>query len=104
MALLLIGLVIFWLGLIIYALVDGFTRRGLSWAPTANTLIFPLGTVCTAWLELSIVMDSPTFRTLTAIFLVILVVLLLVNFVFIGMGLAKGQVLIVRDDPRVKHQ
>jgi tellurite resistance protein TehA-like permease len=102
--LMLIGFSIFWLGLFVFALIQGFTRRGLRWAPTANALIFPLGTVCTAWRELSIVMDSPTFRALTAIFLVILVILLLVNFVFIGIGLAKGQLLIVRDDPRVKHE
>lgn len=103
-ALLLLGFVVFWLGLVIYALIEGFTSRGLSWAPTANTLVFPLGTVCTASLELSVVMDSLAFRVLTAIFLVILVVLLLVNFFFIGLGMAKGQLLIIRDDPRIKDQ
>jgi len=100
----LLGFVIFWIAILVYAIIEGFAKRGLSWQPTANTLVFPLGTVCTAFLELSIVMDSPAFRVLTAGLLVILVVVLLLNFVMTAIGIAKGELLIVRDNPRVKSQ
>ena len=97
----LLGFSIFWLAVFVFAVVDGIAKRQLSWNPMANSLIFPLGTVCTALLELSIVMDSPTFRVLTAGLLVILVVLLLLNFVMTAIGIAKGQLLIVREPPKV---
>lgn len=103
-ALMLAGLASLWLALAVYALGKQAYDRKLSWAPTWNSIIFPLGVFVTAWLQFSIEMDSPAWRTLTAAGIVILVILFMVNAAFTIVKVAKGELLIVLENPRVQQK
>lgn len=103
-ALMLAGLGFIWLGLSIYAMLRSAMRRELVWAHTWNSIIFPTGTLVTSMSSFSIDMDSPAFRVIFAIMLIILVIVFLVNLAFVGTKIWTGQLLIVREDPRVKKQ
>lgn len=49
-------------------------------------------------------MDSPTFRVLAAGLLLILIINALTNAVYTGRGIARRQVLFLKEDPRLKKQ
>lgn len=103
-ALMLAGLAFTWLVLAVYALGKQAFDKKLSWAPTWNSIIFPVGVFVTAWLQFSIEMDSPAWRTLTAAGIIILVILFLVNAGFTILKVAKGELLIVLQNPRVQQK
>lgn len=60
--------------------------------------------MCSAMILFSEQMDSPTFRVLATGLLLILILNAIVNAVYTIRGVARGQVLIVREDPRLKKQ
>ncbi|CAD6584305.1 MAG: hypothetical protein ASARMPRED_001731 [Alectoria sarmentosa] len=87
-ALLLLGHDIFWIICCIFGILEGAFRRQLSYNLTWWGTIFPVvffvraGTMATAFLELSISMDSPTFKVLTTALLLLLLVDYFVNWAF----------------------
>lgn len=81
-ALLLLGHDIFWIICCLFGVLEGAYMRQLSYNLTWWGTIFPVATMATAFLELSISMDSPAFRVLTAAFLLILLVNYFVNWGF----------------------
>jgi hypothetical protein len=60
--------------------------------------------MCSALTLFSEEMDSPTFRVLTTGLLIILVLNVIVNFGFTVRAIAKREVLIVKEDPRLKKK
>ena len=52
----------------------------------------------------SMSLDSPTFRVLSTVLLTVLVLNVVVNFGFTMRAIAKREVLIVKEDPRLKKQ
>lgn len=105
-ALLLLGHDLFWLICCLFGILEGAYMRQLSYNLTWWATIFPVGktstlpvsliirkrsklidlapaaTMATAFLELSISMDSPAFRVLTTVFLLLLLVNYFVNWGF----------------------
>ena len=102
LALMMTGLGLIWLVFSIYLMIERAFAKELKWAHNWNSIIFPTATLVTSLNLLSIEMDSPAFRVLTTMFIIILVGFFLMNTVFTGMGIAKGELLIVREDPRVR--
>ena len=103
-ALMLTGLGFIWTVLSIMGMVIRAVKKELSWSPGWNAIIFPMGTLVTATSLFSEEMDSPAFRVITAGLIIILVAVFLMNTVFTAKGIWKGQLLIVREDPRVKKK
>ena len=60
--------------------------------------------MCSALTLFSEQMDSPTFRVLSTILLIVLVLNVIVNLGFTVRAIAKREVMIVRDDPRSKKK
>ena len=52
----------------------------------------------------SVSLDSPTFRVLSTVLLIVLVVNLIVNLGFTVRAIAKREVLILKKDPRLKKK
>ncbi|EXJ61876.1 hypothetical protein A1O7_02306 [Cladophialophora yegresii CBS 114405] len=104
LALLMTGLGAVWLAFAFCAMIDRAYHRQLIWAPTWNAVIFPTATLATSTLLLGLELDSPFFRIVTAILVVFLVLVFFVNVAFTLRGIFKGQLLIVKDDPRTKGQ
>lgn len=104
-ALLLLGPAVFFTVFSIYGVIDcAITTRKVRWTPSWNAVLFPTATMTTATTYFAVNMDSPTFRVLTSIQLVALVMVYFVNVAFTLTGIFKGELLIVREDPRVKKQ
>ncbi len=127
-ALLLNGLGILWCLFGIYVMVERAVQKQLRWTPAWNAIIcecagnwepcdacdianisylcstVPNATLATSFLLFSIEMDSPAYRVITCIFIVVLVILFLVNIWFTVLRIWQGQLLIVREDWRVKQQ
>ncbi len=104
MALLMTGLGAVWLAFAFCAMIDRAYHRQLVWAPTWNAVIFPTATLATSTLLLGSELDSPFFRVVTVILVVFLLLVFFVNVAFTLWAIFKGQLLIVRDDPRHKGQ
>lgn len=102
-ALLLTGLGIIWLMFSVAAMIERAVQKELEWTPGWNSIIFPTGTLCTAFLLFGIDLDSTAFNVVTCILLIILVIVYLVNVVFTMPRIAAGKLLIVREDPRAKQ-
>jgi hypothetical protein len=60
--------------------------------------------MCTALILFAEQMDSPAFRVLATGLLLILIISAVANLYFTVRGVIRGQVLVVRDDPRLKKQ
>ena len=60
--------------------------------------------MCSALTLFSEQMDSPTFRVLSTGLLIILVINVIVNLAFTVRAIAKREVLVVKDDPRLKKK
>lgn len=103
-ALLLMGMAVIWLVLASYAMIEQTFAKKMSWAPTWNSIVFPLGTFTTTCLQFSIEMDSPAWRALTCVGLIIIVILFLINLGFTAFKVVKGELLIVREDPRASQK
>lgn len=92
-ALLLLGLAVFFMLFALTAIFDGAFKRQLKYSMLWWGTIFPVATVNTAWISLSMVMDSPTFRALSSIFLLTLLIVYFGNWFFTIYHLATGKVL-----------
>lgn len=99
-ALMLFGLATMWLILASYSMIEQTFMKKMKWAPTWNSIVFPCGTYTTACLQFSIEMDSPAWRALTAIGLIIIVIFFFINTAMTAIGVAKGEEMIVKEDPR----
>lgn len=104
LALLLTGLGFVWLFLCICAMLDRAYHRELVWTPAWNAVIFPTGTLATSTTLFATEMDSPFFRVITVILLLGLITVFFVNVTFTVRKIWKGQLLIVREDWRVKEE
>jgi tellurite resistance protein TehA-like permease len=127
LALLLVGLGIFWLIYSLLALIPTFTfpspfsrthnldnprnphnahnsskSNKSSWSPTYYSTLFPTGTLNSALTLLSEEMNSPAFRVLSTGLFILLSCNLLINLGFTVRGVVRGDVLVVREDPRRK--
>jgi len=101
-ALLLNGLGTIWLIFGIVAMLDRAFNRELKWTPAWNAIIFPNSTLATSFIAFAIDMDSPAYTAIVAIFIIVLTIVFLVNVVFTVMGIYKGELLVVKEDWRVK--
>lgn len=127
-ALLLNGLGVIWLILGLIAVGERALRGQLRWTPAVslklsayselplykakalitriqfNAAVFPNATLTTSMLAFSIDLDSPAYRVITAIMIICLVIVYLINLVYTVMRVWQGKLLIVREDWRVKQQ
>lgn len=88
----------------LYAMVERAFQKQLSWTMSWNSIIFPIGTLTTACNSFAIAMDSPAWRTVNTGLVVILVIVFLINSAFAVLKVVKGELLIVRQDPRSKKE
>jgi tellurite resistance protein TehA-like permease len=63
-----------------------------------------IGTMCSALTLFSEQMDSTAFRVLATGLLIVLVVNVIVNFGFTVRAIARREVLILKEDPRLKKK
>ncbi|KAK3704987.1 hypothetical protein LTR37_013504 [Vermiconidia calcicola] len=98
------GLGIIWLFFATWAMVERAYHKELRWTPAWNAMIFPNATLTTSFLTFSIQMDSPAYRVITVTMIIILVIIYLVNLGFTLTRIWQGQLLIVREDWRVKKE
>lgn len=128
-ALLLLGHDIFWLICCILGILEGVYMRQLSYNLSWWSTIFPVGetlslspyrflssscigltsfvsaaTLTTAFLELSISMDSPAFRVLTAALLLLLLVDYFVNWGFTLYYITTSELLFKKADKDVQDE
>lgn len=104
LAMLLTGMGFVWLIFSIYAMLERACQGTLKWSPGWNSLIFPTATLTTSCSQFAIEMDSPAWRVITTILVVSMVIIYLVNVVGTVWKVSKGELLIVREDPRVKKR
>lgn len=103
-ALLLTGLGIVWVIFSIFGMIEKAIKRELKWAPTWNSIIFPTGTLTTSTSLFAIEMDSAAWRVITSILIITLAITYFVNLTFTIIKISKGELLIIREDPRVKKK
>ncbi|KIY00852.1 uncharacterized protein Z520_03518 [Fonsecaea multimorphosa CBS 102226] len=103
LALLMTGLGAVWLGFALIAMLNRLVRRELIWAPTWNAIIFPTGTLTTATLLLGTDLDSAFFKIVTVIQVIFLILVFFINAAFTLLKIWRGELLIVREDPRLKQ-
>lgn len=103
MAMLMSGMAVGWIVLAFCALIREMLRRELRWSPEWNSIIFPTGTLTTSFLLFGVAMNSPFFKVMTGILLVFLLIIFFVNLAFTIWEVARGRLLIVREDYRVKR-
>jgi tellurite resistance protein TehA-like permease len=103
-ALLVFGLGVFWMTYAVYGILEATFKKEVKWTPAWYSTIFPTGTMNSAMIFFSQEMDSPTWRVLATGLLFILIISALANLAFTIRGVARGQVLVVRDDPRQKKE
>ena len=103
-ALLVFGFGVFWTMFTVYGILDAVVKKEVKWTPAWYSTIFPTGTMNSALIFLSEEMDSPTFRVLATGLLFILILSALINLGFTIRGIARGQVLDIREDPRLKKK
>lgn len=83
LALLFLGFDLFWLVIACCGIARSAYRKELCYTLLWQGTIFPVATVTTTFIALSIELNSPTFRVLSAIFTIYLTANYLVNWVFI---------------------
>ena len=103
-ALLMFGFGVFWMIYGIYGILDAAVRKETKWTPAYYSTIFPAGTMNSALTLFSISLDSPAFRVLSTILLIVLVLNVIVNLGFTANAIARREVLIVKEDPRHKKK
>lgn len=74
----------------VVGVIDVFVKRQPTYTLTWWSVVFPSVTLCTSWLELGSAMDSPTFRTLSTAFFLIIFICYLLNWAFTIRGVANG--------------
>jgi len=101
-ALLLWGMSTLYVLIAICAMAERAFQKQLSWSPKWNSIIFPLGVYTTSMIYFSIEMNGPTWKVLVCILIIVMVILFFVNLAFTTMGVAKGEILIKKENPRVE--
>lgn len=101
-ALMLNGLGVIYLILGVWLVISRAQQGQLKWALTWNAFIFPNSTLTTSFLVFANQLDSPAYRTLSCVMIVILVVAYLTNLGFTIVRTWQGKLLIVRDDWRIQ--
>ena len=102
-ALLLTGMGCIWALMALCAMLEKAWQRELKWNMTWNNLVFPTGTLTTSFLLFSIEMDSPAFRAVTTALVIVLVLVFFFNFVSAVWRISRGEILIVKKNPRARH-
>ncbi|MCJ1448336.1 MAG: hypothetical protein MMC23_008851 [Stictis urceolatum] len=95
-SMMLFGFGIFWVCILVWALLETAYKREHSFTMTWWSTIFPIGTFATAMEVYGLEMDSPTWDVLTTAFTIILVIDFLVCSVFTLWKIAKGELLLPR--------
>lgn len=104
LALLCLGFAYFWFLVVLTAIIENAAKKKLTFGMMWWATIFPLGTVCTAWLELSIEMNSDAFRVLvTALWLLLFVDYLIVLALTLK-GVFAGKLLFTRNKEDMRKQ
>lgn len=103
-ALILAGLGVIWSILAIYAMIERALQRKLFWTPGWNAIIFPMATLTTSMNLFAVEMDSPAFRVITVVLIIVLLFVFLLNLAFTIWKVVKGELLIVKEDWRGKKQ
>lgn len=103
-ALLLNGLGVIWLFFGVAAMLERAWHKELRWTPAWQAMIFPNATLTTSMLVFSVQMDSPAYRVVTAIMIIVLAILYIVNLGYTLLRIWQGRLLIVREDWRVKQE
>lgn len=98
------GMAIMWLFLAVYVMLQRAFEKQMSWSLTWNSIIFPIGTLTTAFNAFGIQLNSPTFNVLNTALVLIMVTMFFVNLAFTTLKVAKGELLIVKEDPRTKKE
>lgn len=93
LALLFIGIDIFFLVFALYAVLEKAFQRQLSYSMVWWSTIFPCGTLTLAFLSLSTSLDSPTFRVLTTGLTIILTVDYFFNWYYTLRNIFNGSLL-----------
>ena len=104
LSLMLFGLGIFWTLYVVCGILDATAKKEVKWTPAWYSTIFPAGTMNSALILFSEAMDSPTFRVLATMWLIVLVLNTIINFGFTIRAVANRQVLVVKEDPRAKKK
>ena len=76
-----------------YLIIEAAFKKQLSYSLQWWGTIFPMATVNTAWIAFATEMDSPTFRTLAAIFLILLFIDYFINWGFTIRDIWMGKLL-----------
>ncbi|KAL2040517.1 hypothetical protein N7G274_006496 [Stereocaulon virgatum] len=97
-ALLLLGSDLFWITVALIGILEGAYERKMSYSLVWWTTIFPVSTMTTAFISLSIAMDSPTFRVLSTALLLILLVDFFINWGYTIWYSIKGDLLIKHEE------
>ena len=103
-ALLMFGFGVFWMIYGIYGIADAAFKKEIKWTPAWYSTIFPAGTMNSALTLFSVSLDSPTFRVLSTVLLIVLVLNVFINLGLTIRAVAKREVLIVKEDPRLKKK
>ena len=93
LALLVIGIGLLFAIFAVYILVDTAVKRQHKYTLIWWSTIFPMATFNTTFIELGVKMDSPTFRTLATIFLLLLLVDYFTNWAFTIRDIWLGKLL-----------
>lgn len=94
LALLFLGHDIFWLLVAVCGILKGAYRREHTYTLLWQAMIFPVATMTTTFVALSVEMDSAAFRGLAAAFTIYLTTAYLINWCFIIWHSIKGNLLI----------
>ena len=92
-ALMFVGFDLFWLMFGLYFIAEGASRRQIPFTMIWWSTIFPVATLGTTWISLSVEMDSPTFRVLATAWVLILLVDYFICWAFTIRGVWKGEIL-----------
>jgi tellurite resistance protein TehA-like permease len=100
---LLSGMGSIWALLALIAMIEKAWQGQLKWNMSWNSIIFPTGTLTTSFLLFSTELDSPAFRAITTGMVILLVVVFVLNLAFACWKISRGELLIVRRNPRAGH-
>lgn len=98
------GLGVIWFCMGVYAMLERAYARELRWTPAWNAAIFPNGTLATSFAIFAIEMDSPAYRVITCVFIIMLVILYLANLFMTLLRIYQGKLLVVKEDWRVRRE
>lgn len=97
------GMGVIWALIAFVAMMEKAWQGKLKWSLVWNSIIFPMGTLTTSFLLFSIEMDSPAFRVVTTALVILLVLVFFLNAFFAVWRISKGELLIVRKNPRARR-